>query len=211
MKTIDNNQSVNLSNIDISARPLQAPPDFVLTPDALMNYCATRLRDLDNQINFEMTKQQTVQKENSTLTNLLQQLGNDVGGDIDLTSGPGNDCVQAAIAHLKSASDALKATDPQTAQKLAELATNLNDNLGNAQKQGSNGTNYKSALTLSTFKAAITDSVGNMQKDLNSGTELAMINLQSLMSQRQSAVQTVTNMVQSLGDQMNKITSNIGH
>jgi len=55
------------------------------------------------------------------------------------------------------------------------------------------------------------DAIGSIQKDLNSGTELSMINLQSLMSQRQSSVQMVTNMVQALGDQMNKITSNIGH
>jgi hypothetical protein len=204
------NNSVPLQNIALAARLPEAPPDFVLTPDALMNYCATRLRDLDNQINYEMTKQQTVQKENSTLTNLLQQLSGDIGGDVDLTNGAGNQCVLTAIGHLESAAESLKTTDPQTAQKLTDLAAKLHE-LGDAKNQGSNGTNFQHALPLATFKAAISDSVSNMQKDLNSGTELAMINLQSLMSQRQSAVQTVTNMVQSLGDQMNKITSNIGH
>ncbi len=59
--------------------------------------------------------------------------------------------------------------------------------------------------------AMSTTAVENIQKDLNSSTELSMINLQSLMSQRQEAIQLCTNLVQSLGDQVNKIAENVGH
>ena len=38
-----------------------------------------------------------------------------------------------------------------------------------------------------------------------------MVQIQSLMSQRQTAVSLTTNLVQSLGDQENKIADNIGH
>lgn len=60
----------------------------------------------------------------------------------------------------------------------------------------------------------MTELVSGLQgaiNDLNSGAELQMIGLQSLMSQRQTAVQLTTNLVQALGDQANKIAQNIGH
>ncbi len=50
-----------------------------------------------------------------------------------------------------------------------------------------------------------------VQSEISSGSELGMIKLQSLMSQRQSAVQISTQMVQALGEQLNKIAANIGH
>jgi hypothetical protein len=49
------------------------------------------------------------------------------------------------------------------------------------------------------------------QSDLNGGAELNMINLQAIMSQRQTAIQLTTNLVQALGDSSNKIAANIGH
>lgn len=51
----------------------------------------------------------------------------------------------------------------------------------------------------------------NEQSDLTGGAELNMINLQAIMSQRQTAIQLTTNLVQSLGDSSNKIAANIGH
>ena len=42
------------------------------------------------------------------------------------------------------------------------------------------------------------------------GSELSMMNLQSLMSQRQEAIQTCTNLVQAMGDMCSKITENNG-
>ena len=89
-------------------------------------------------------------------------------------------------------------TDSKTGKALNELLANAN----NGVYDGKNAEQ---------IKAAITDTVGGLQKDLNAGAELNMINLQSLMSQRQTAIQLTTNLVQSLGDQMNKIAANIGH
>ncbi|HEY8041388.1 MAG TPA: hypothetical protein VIF15_16395, partial [Polyangiaceae bacterium] len=53
--------------------------------------------------------------------------------------------------------------------------------------------------------------LSDVQSTINQGSELQMIKLQSLMSQRQTAIQLTTNLVQSLGDQLNKIAENIGH
>ena len=56
----------------------------------------------------------------------------------------------------------------------------------------------------------LTQNLKNDAANLNSDSEMTMINLQSLMSQRQTAVQLTTNLVQSLGDQQNSIAKNIG-
>ena len=56
----------------------------------------------------------------------------------------------------------------------------------------------------------LTTNLKNDAADLNSDSEMTMITLQSLMSQRQTAVQLTTNLVQSLGDQQNSIAKNIG-
>ena len=55
------------------------------------------------------------------------------------------------------------------------------------------------------------DTVQGAVTDMNSNSEIQMISIQSLMSQRQTAVQLTTNIVQALGDQENKIADNIGH
>ncbi len=77
----------------------------------------------------------------------------------------------------------------------------------NANSPNSNDTK----IDVADMTAMSTTAVENIQKDLNSSTELSMINLQSLMSQRQEAIQLCTNLVQSLGDQVNKIAENVGH
>lgn len=47
-------------------------------------------------------------------------------------------------------------------------------------------------------------------KDLNSGTQMDMINLQSLMSDRQTAVQLSTNLIQALSHSADAIAHNMG-
>ena len=54
------------------------------------------------------------------------------------------------------------------------------------------------------------DNLKGLQTEVNQGSELGMITLQSLMSQRQMAIQLTTNLVQSLGEMTNKIAANIG-
>jgi hypothetical protein len=45
---------------------------------------------------------------------------------------------------------------------------------------------------------------------VSQGSDLAMIQIQSLMSQRQQVVTMVTNMMQSLGDTSKNVANNIG-
>jgi hypothetical protein len=212
-----------------AANPLQSPG--FLTPDALMAYCSTRLRGLDDQINSEMVKQQTANHDSSVLSKLQSDLGTppqDLGiSKSEPADGTGTDAKNWFYTRAQMMVDAAKdVTDPSVraalldaAQKLCPLNKSVDSEGhdvytvikdGRVGKGDGNYTN-DGTVSLASFKAMTTERAAAVQKDLNSGTELAMINLQSLMSQRQSSVQTVTNMIQALGDQLNKIASNIGH
>ena len=178
----------------------------LLTPDALMSYCQTRLRGLDDQVHAAFAKQQQANADSSVLTSLATQFQLP-SKELDLSKGdPDSDLgnispkeyVQNAIDALNDA--AAKISDPQAKQALIEAAGKLQTKLDGGGK-----------LQASDFKGMTSDVVGKIQQDLNSGAELTMIGLQSLMSQRQQAIQVCTNLVQSLGDQLNKIAENVGH
>lgn len=211
MTSISNvNNSVFAGSIDAGGNDL--------TPDALMSYCSTRLRGLDEQIQAGFAKQKLANAISSDLSALQAKLNTLIGGASSLKVVHGGAAENDAT--IKDMAQALldaanTAKDPAVAKALTEKARALVVVTGDPPKATFNraqdvnlpAKEYSSA----DLKAMTSDAVGEIQKDINAGTELSMINLQSLMSQRQSSVQMVTNMVQALGDQMNKITSNIGH
>jgi hypothetical protein len=55
------------------------------------------------------------------------------------------------------------------------------------------------------------DTLTGINNSLNNSAELGMISIQSLMSQRSTAIQLATNIMQSLDDGTSKIADNIGH
>ncbi|HSQ65477.1 MAG TPA: hypothetical protein VLM85_19795 [Polyangiaceae bacterium] len=179
-----------------------------LTPDALMTYCATRLRGLDTQVQAAFAQQKQANADSSVLSAVERQIqlpDADIAHAGDTSADPNKlgglcpkDFNDAAVKALRDAAD--KVSDPQTKQALNAAADELQAKIDN-----------NLPISVDDFKRLTTDAVSKIQQDLNSGTELSMINLQSLMSQRQSAIQMCTNLIQSLGDQMNKIAQNIGH
>jgi hypothetical protein len=56
-----------------------------------------------------------------------------------------------------------------------------------------------------------TNTLNGISSDLGSGAELQMIQIQSLMSQRTTAIQLTTNILQAYDDGLSKIAGNIGH
>lgn len=98
-------------------------------------------------------------------------------------------------------------TDPWDMSKFSTKGI-INDQL---HLKDANGNDVTVSDTLQKEQvSSISESIKGLQSDLNSGTELGMIQLQSLMSQRQSSVQMVTNLIQSLGEQMKGIAGNVG-
>lgn len=203
-------------SIDISAP---------LTPDALMSFCESRLRGLDEQIQASFYKQQLANRDSARLTSLAGTL-TPPSNAVDLSCEGGLECALDAAQKMLAAADTME--DPTTRDRLVEAANKLIDrvqqghdydiknafSVGKTPKEmaaAMSGDKVSATIDPSAFKSLTADAVQGIQKDLNSSAELSMINLQSLMSQRQSSVQLITNMVQSLGDQLNKIAANVGH
>jgi hypothetical protein len=166
-----------------------------LSPDALMSYCSTRLRGIDDQVHAAFAKQQQTNADSSVLTQINISVPDH---DLDMTNDDDRSVVQGAIDQLAAARDHIQ--DPTAKQALDAEINELQGDLDGTGK-----------VNIEDFKNATSGAVQKIQQDLNSGAELSMINLQSLMSQRQQAIQVCTNLVQSLGDQVNKIAENVGH
>jgi hypothetical protein len=197
-----------------------------LSPDALMAYCQSRLDSIDGQVDASFNEQQTNAGAITQIDQVLSTIKQDDGSDqkdpkvcksLETTfeglinslqnTDPGCPELPALTTAYNSmvwSGDGGRAfthstdpTDPDfidIADYPPDMSTKQGDNiLGSTELQG-----Y--AQTLSDAAAG-----------LNSNSELQMVQLQSLMSQRQTAISLTTNLVQSLGDQESKIADNIGH
>jgi hypothetical protein len=188
-----------------------------LTPDALMAYCQSRLRSLDSQMQTAMDSEKHVAADISSIQVALEALQPHSSGTSSV-----DDCKKMEMA-LHDAIEQIYATDPGC-QELGKLKQMYNDLVwsGTGQTEStpyvdkdlyppaSNGREGDSIL-ISQEMTGFINGLQGCVTNLNSGAELHMIQIQSFMSQRQTAVQLTTNLVQSLDDQMNKIASNIGH
>jgi hypothetical protein len=203
-------------------------PDAVaedLSPDALMAYCQTRLDSIDGQVKASFDDQQKNASATAQIDQVIAYLKQYDGAD---QTDPAV-CTQLET-HFQGLITNLKNTDPDC-PALPALTQAYNSMVwsgdGGAQFTGSSSTGpdfiddgkYPPDMTtkkgdnklgtqeLQGYVQTLTDAAGS----LNSNSELGMVQLQSLMSQRQTAVTLTTNLVQSLGDQENKIADNIGH
>jgi hypothetical protein len=209
------------------------PPVF-LTPEALMEYCETRLGGIDSQIQAAIAQQHSVNGEQSQIQGLLTDLSNDSAAATNgvmnnpaecqnlaqefenvITSIQARDPNSPALAQLEKIHDAIMATgtgpytdssgvfhgyysggDPSALPTGTVPPSNVR-----ADTDGTIGTDE-----FTNFTNALTD----VNSSLSSGAEIQMINIQSLMSQRTTAIQLTTNILQAYDDGLSKITDNIG-
>jgi hypothetical protein len=223
-----NSVSVNNSRPTIEW-PEASDPEEVgsnLSPDALMAYCQSRLDSIDGQVSTLFKSQQ----QNASAT---EQIDKVIAG---LKEYDASDVKDAATckkleSEFQGLIQSLKNSDP-TCPELPALTQTYNDMVwsgdGGAQhtsstnpsdpdfideglyppnQLGPQGDKILQSQELQGYAQALSDAAAN----LNSNSELGMVQIQSLMSQRQTAVSLTTNLVQSLGDQENKIADNIGH
>jgi len=166
----------------------QPPVLPYLTPDAMLVYCQSRLSGINSQCREIMTRQEKNAKDQATLGNLLNTLYFFQEG----VEGNAEGGLKVGAAYDKAVQDAGGPESPlgkQLAKDRADLFASGNKNA----------------------MASLINATKGHQAQLNSDAEIDMIRLQSLMSQRQTAIQLTTNIVQSLNDQANKIVANIGH
>jgi hypothetical protein len=155
-----------------------------LTPDAMLVYCQSRLTGINTQCREIMTRQEKNAKDQAALGELLSTLYlHQEGGKPD----------DIKAAYTKAIDEV---GGPNTA-----LGKQLVEDRDSISQNGTEKNGMESLINATKSHAS----------KLNSDAEIDMIHLQSLMSQRQTAIQLTTNIVQSLNDQANKIVANIGH
>jgi hypothetical protein len=184
---------------------LSAPPDYVpLTPDGLLVFCQKQLRDLDTKIQSAMTSQQgmvATESQVSDIEAILKQNMNGPGSDQDDKVGFQDPTI------LNNIDDKVTTLMNQaTAAGNTALATSLkavHDTLHAGPPGDCKVTKDDIKDMCTTLDSATTD--------LRSGAELSMITLQSLISQRATALQLTTGMMSSMNDGSKAIAGNIGH
>ena len=166
----------------------QAPTLPYLTPDSMLIYCQSRLSGVDAQCQEIMSRQEKTNRDQNSLAE-LSGIVNKYPEGFD-NEGKRNE-LKAAYA---TAIDKVGATSDLgiALAKEAKILDVEGDNKVGKEDMG-----------------GLINALKQHQSTLNSTSELDMIRLQSLVSQRQTAVQLTTNIVQSLNDQANKIVANI--
>ncbi len=195
-----------------------------LTPEAMMMYCASQMRFLDEGIAQQMAKQQTAHNIANLLNDVKTALGKTSMG-ADSTNEKGR-----VVDAFERAFEALPPGDTEMRDKLNDAfhdfvtdaygsdipGTGNQFNLGyigkNERKQlddlagAGNDKNAVSGDNLKLYSTAV-DAIST---DLGKGAELDMINLQSLVSQRQMAVQLTTQIISKIDETKLSVVAQIG-
>lgn len=199
-----------------------------LTVDSIMLYCAAQLNHLDTDIQKHMAQQQVARDQQDKLGRLKSLMSGSI------PEGPaGVEAKKAIMQAMKDAHDALAKTDPGGADQLNQLfhdfiTTGSFNDSGDERVKAGDGNNLFSlsktavetlanAQSLDNKNSISVDEMKNMQakvdpilSDVGKGAELEMINLQSMVSQRQMAVQIATQLISKTNETLMSIVSNVG-
>jgi hypothetical protein len=177
----------------MASAPTDCPPG--LSAEGLLIWCQNQLNDLDGQIHSIQGQAETNAKAKATLNDLMNKIKdakNHVGGDDHLA-----DLGDQGMRDINAAIDTLEGTNPELKDSL--------ESFRNVLKFGGD-TKVSSDECDSMFTQ-----LQNAASSVDSGNELTMINLQSLISKRQTFIQLTTNMTQAVDEGPKTIAGNIGH
>ncbi|MFO0674124.1 MAG: hypothetical protein U0235_31670 [Polyangiaceae bacterium] len=207
------------SSTSPSALPPAPPGTTYLTTDALLTYCQVRLASLDQKIDGIFKRQQKAADDQKALSSLRAAIQSCFAGGIQPGGRAAHDLIrayQAAIVAVGPSSEtgkALMAAQSEFVHRCDKDGT-LAAEMGASDYWSRDlapdaDHDHVNALGSEDVKAFDTQLKG-LEDSLAHGTELDMVSLQSLMSQRQMAIQIATNLVQTMGDMANKVAANIG-
>jgi hypothetical protein len=186
-----------------------------MTPDSLMAFCSTRLSSLDTQMQ-EIFDQQT--QSAATINDL-----NTISSDLNDLPGPSTDTppkiTMSAAQYSQIVHDydvAIDDLSPKNGSPSAMHAAGNQTALGQ-QLQADHDSfiancTVNSSGTVEVPASVVTNVTQNLKtytSSLNSDAEMQMINLQSLMSSRQTAVELSTNMMETLASTDQSIAANL--
>jgi hypothetical protein len=196
-----------------------------LTVDALMLHCASQLNHLDDAIHAQMVKQNTARDQQDKMGQLRALLsGEQIAGEGSKTKDVAN--------AFKAAYDSLPPGDPRRNELSNGFRTYIatacfrNDPLllkgvGNKydlatmdaskanELNGLNATSEDNNVNSEEMKE-IGAFVDNVSTSIGKGAELDMINLQSMVSKRQMAIQITTQLISKMNDSLSSIVQQIG-
>ena len=177
-------------------------PGTGLSDEALLAYCQSRIGGIDQQIDTQFSQQQAIQNATSAINDSASLFTQAAAPKPGMTLGQLDPCV-----------DELKATysqlDPNS-QQAQEIQAQLTQLTALQAKFPTRTTKKTRPRSRSTPARARPSSLQSISKDLGSEAEMQMMTLQSLVSQRQTAVQMCTNMLSSLGDTQKSIAEKVG-
>jgi len=165
------------------------PPEFV-TPESLLVYCQTRLRDLDGRIQEKFAAEQKAVNDQKALADLKLKMGK-----YSSNGANGDDAMNEMKDSIQHAIDVV--SDPETKAALGNMLDAVNNNASKSYSKEE-------------IKSLFIDPSEEAAKNLSQGRELSMIDLQSVVSQRQTALQLTTNLLNSVSESTKAITANMG-
>jgi hypothetical protein len=200
-----------------------------LTPDAMIEYCTTQLDGIDSEISADITQQKLEIRERTAVNQVkaaLEQFG---------TNGPTNgDDMQKCVDAFNQATSSLPPGDPVAAQLTTQckaMVTNYGfhpEHVATGTARSGGPLEYGVAPEQMVFTAGQRvaakldtppsngqwqgdlDALGNIADNIKSGAEIQLLQLNSLVSQRQQAVQLATGMIGKLDDTLENEVRSIG-
>ncbi len=202
-----------------------------MTPDALMFYLSTRMGSIDMQMDSIMRRERTAQQIRSELSAIQTQLAelaevDDKQADLNFPD------TKAFHKELSGHIYTIKMLDPDLGARIEEQLNSAGQ-IGTtptptpkvtqtpsqdaAQDSTFSKTQEEQTNTTpddATYKTAEVEATKQylslVAKDLESGSQMDMIQLQSLMGARQTAIQLATNLVAALNESAKAVVANIG-
>ena len=170
-----------------------------LTPDALLAFCNTQLQGIDNQVNTYMAQQNTQLQEKDALQQAQQVL--EAAGP----NGPQTaDQYNQMIGSMQQVVESLPDGDPVKAQIQSLMQTM------STAAVGTNASPHSFQAFTSTSWGQYSSTLQGYGQDVDSNAEIGMVQIQSLVSQRQTIVQLTTNMMSTLSQTDQAIAQKIG-
>lgn len=211
--------AANQADMAATASELAGPSLPVgFTPGGLLAYCASRMNAIDTTINKYFADQQAASNNMQDATKLMEVLRQFPNGmadkdhiDTKFHAKMGNDLIDVynhtTDPDLKAA--CAKAFRLSTGRDIDEFAKKSGGiQFGDIDKSKTGPNCDGAGMDKATWDAQI-DNVKDHQGDLSKSSELNMIQLQSLVSQRQLAVQLTTQLMQQQSEAPKMIVGNI--
>lgn len=175
-----------------------------LTPDLLIAFCRQKLEGLDKQVTQAMIGQQARNDTSKALANLQQALNLKSSGIDDKDAAASKAAKEDVVAAYNAAIAQVGGVNTALGQKLALELEKFNK-AGNGE-----GGEDKTGKISEKEMTSLSEGINTMQSALNRDGEMQMLELQSLVSQRQQALQLCTNLLSTMNQSAMSVVQNVG-